>query len=281
MHWSSVGNIVAIAIGTGTVAAGALWGAWWVWWRLPKRQVDRLRLTIRDAKARADLEDNFRKTISQLLGGAAVLIAAGLAYLQFQQQQQASRELLISNQVAKGFEQLGSDKLVVRLGGIYALEGVMSTSVEYYRPILEALSAFIRDGTRTEQGDGPPATDIQAALTVIGRRDLLIETIGPDLTNAHIPKAVLEGAKLTGAHLDNANLAGANLVGANLTGATLNGANLNGAVLIDANLTGGSVNGATLTGAFLQGGNTNLTGAHLNGTDMTGADFEKRCLDPR
>jgi len=56
---------------------------------------------------------------------------------------------------------------VVRLGGIYALEGVMNTSEQYSYPVLEALSAFVRDGTRTETGDGSPATDIQAALTVI------------------------------------------------------------------------------------------------------------------
>lgn len=93
--------------------------------------------------------------MGQLLGGAAVLIGAALAYLQLSQQQQtsqqqlrASRDLLISNQVLKGFEQLGSDRLVVRLGGIYGLEGVMNTSEEYYRPVLEALSAFVRDGTR-------------------------------------------------------------------------------------------------------------------------------------
>ena len=49
---------------------------------------------------------------------------------------QASRDLLISNQVAKGFEQLSSDKLVVRLGGIYALEGVMNTSEQYHQPVL-------------------------------------------------------------------------------------------------------------------------------------------------
>src|ERR1700756_3810199 len=100
-------GVIAISIGTGSAI---LWGAWWLWWRLPKRQVDRLSLKIRDAKARADVEDNFRKTIGQLLGGAAVLIGAGLAYLQFSQQQQtaqqqftqqqqASHELLISNQV--------------------------------------------------------------------------------------------------------------------------------------------------------------------------------------
>jgi hypothetical protein len=35
--------------------AAALWFAWWLWWRLPKRQVGRLSLKIRDAKARADV----------------------------------------------------------------------------------------------------------------------------------------------------------------------------------------------------------------------------------
>src|SRR6478735_5470125 len=99
-----------------------------------------------DTKARADVEDNFRKTIGQLLGGIAVLLGAGFAYLQFQQQQEnfsaqqenarkqleasseqskqqreSAQALLISNQVSKGFEQLGSDKVEQRLGGIYLL----------------------------------------------------------------------------------------------------------------------------------------------------------------
>jgi hypothetical protein len=55
-------------------------GIWWLWWRLPQRQVARLALKIRDPKARADTEDNFRKTVGQALGGAAVLIGAGAAY---------------------------------------------------------------------------------------------------------------------------------------------------------------------------------------------------------
>src|ERR1700720_4662885 len=78
-----------------TALAAMLWAVWWLWWRLPKRQVERLKFTVRDARSRAELEDNFRKTFSQLIGGAAVLIGAGFAYLQFQQQQQASRDVLI------------------------------------------------------------------------------------------------------------------------------------------------------------------------------------------
>src|SRR5215469_2437112 len=122
---------------SGAGAAVAL-GAWWLWWWLPKRQMRSI--TAADPKDRADIEDNFRKTIGQLLGGAAVLIGAGFAYLQFTEQQRTAHDLLISNQVAKGFELLGNehDKVQQRLGGIYALEGVMKDppSRQYYRPIL-------------------------------------------------------------------------------------------------------------------------------------------------
>lgn len=72
--------------------------ALWLWWWLPKWQVNLWRLEIPDAKARADVEDNFRKTIGQLLGGAVVLIGAWSAYYQTQSTLQASHEQLISQQ---------------------------------------------------------------------------------------------------------------------------------------------------------------------------------------
>src|SRR3954470_9670599 len=165
----------------------ALFGAWWLWWRLPKRQAERLRSTMPDTKARAAVEDNFRKTVGQLLGGIAVLFGAGFAYLQFSAQQENARQqlavslrqseqqresaqaLLISNQVSKGFEQLGSkDKdVVVRLGGIYALEGVMNTSEVYYKPVLGALSAFVRENAKKPAAtDMPPSTTNSPATDV-------------------------------------------------------------------------------------------------------------------
>jgi hypothetical protein len=64
---------VVAGVGVIVVVAAALW-----WW-LPKWQVNLLSLKIRDPKARA--EDNFRKTIGQLLGGAAVLIGARICLL--------------------------------------------------------------------------------------------------------------------------------------------------------------------------------------------------------
>jgi hypothetical protein len=279
MSWPTVGIIAAVGL-----AAAVLLVAWlrWLWWRLPKREVERLRLTIRDPKARADVEDNLRKTIGQLLapllGGAAVLIAAGLgavfAYLQFSRQYQASHELLISNQVSKGFEQLGSDKPVVRLGGIYALEGVMNTSEQYRQPVLEALTAFIRDGgTRTEKGDGPPVTDIQAALTVIGRRGAIArENVHvPDLSKVHIPKADLSGAYLSHAFLPRADLSGADLNHADLSGAYMIGTNLSGAYLWSTRLSDAYLNGAEMSDAYLNG--AEMSGAYLTGAVLTGANL--------
>jgi uncharacterized protein YjbI with pentapeptide repeats len=61
--------------------------------------VDRLALKIRDPKARADVEDNFRKTVGQALGGAAVLIGAGFALFQFLQQQYAAQEQQRTSQI--------------------------------------------------------------------------------------------------------------------------------------------------------------------------------------
>ena len=255
----------------GLVAVVAL-GAWWLWWRLPKRQVDRLRLTIRDPKARTDVEDNFRK-IGQLLLAAAALVGAGLAYLPFQQQQRSSHDVLISNQVAKGFELLGNkDKEPMqRLGGIYALEGVMNNSEDYHQPVLEALSAFVRVETKTETGEGPPPDDIQAALTVITRRKSGFKELPLFLGKAHIPKADLGGTNLTRAYLNGAILTSADLTRANLTRAHLVGADLTGAYLNDTNLTSANLTSADLVSANLA--NADLSGAFLTVADLGGANL--------
>ena len=65
--------------------------AFWWWW--PRWQVNRLAPDIKDPKARADIEDKFRKTVGQLLGGAAVLFGAWVAFLQVSQQPAAQSQI--------------------------------------------------------------------------------------------------------------------------------------------------------------------------------------------
>ena len=250
----------------------------------------------------------------------AVLLGAGFAYLQLQQQQQqfqlqqessrkqfqeqqeesrrqfqvqqrASHDLLISNQVSKGFEQLGSDKIEIRLGGIYALEGVMNTSEEYYQPVLDALSAFVRNRTRSgmiDKQNGPPNyVDVQAVLTVIGRR--IAGRVRLNLTDANAQGADLTKADLNNATLIRTNLSGAKLIGAKLIGAKLDGANLDGADLDGANLDGANLILTDLGSANLYGANldnANLSGANLSGAkQLTQGQLDQTCgtnvkLDP-
>jgi uncharacterized protein YjbI with pentapeptide repeats len=279
-YWEGlpVGITFGLTVLTALLLATAIW---WLWWWLPKREAARLALKIRDAKARADVEDNYRKTIGQALGGIVVLLGAGSAYLQFSQQQRASHDLLISNQVAKGFELLGNkdkDAVVLRLGGIYALEGVMNNS-EYYRPVLEALSAFVREGTSATARPMPTPlpTDIQAALTVIARRsdgpgtvDLSKANIaGAKLALAKLSTANLSGANLSSVYLSQAHLTNADLTRADLTNADLTNADLNAAILIGADLTHADLSGADLVQANLT--NANLTNADLTQADLFGA----------
>jgi uncharacterized protein YjbI with pentapeptide repeats len=313
--------IIAIVVIAAAASAVFAFGIWWLWWRLPKRQVDRLALKIRDPKARADVEDNFRKTVGQFLGGAAVLMGAGFAVYQFWVQQKAAHDLLISNQVSKGFEQLASDKTAMRLGGIYALENVMNDKAsleQYHRPVLEALCAFVRENTKTASKD-KPAIDVQAALTVIGRRingpgtvDLANVSIhlailseanlsGASLGGADLSYAILSEANLSGAYLSRADLSYASLNQANLSGAKLSRIHLSGADLIQTNLTRADLSGAdlthatlisaTLTSADLEGANlvdanlsgASLGGAYLGGAELRGADLSGADLrvDPR
>jgi uncharacterized protein YjbI with pentapeptide repeats len=305
MEW---GVIAAISVGVIVVVA--------VWWWVPQWQTNRPRFRIRDPKARADVEDNLRKSIGQLLGGAAVLLGAGLAFYQtqrtlkesdaqsqralaasaeqLQRNLDASRALLISQQIAQGFDELSSDKLILRLGGIYSLEGVMNNSPQYHQPVLEALCAFVRNGASDQTNKTKPALDIQAALTVIGRRQAgggTVNLTGADLTNADLTNAnlsdavfyyaqmhdaVLEDANLTGASLFEADLGGADLNGAELSGTTLIKANLEGATMVETNLKDAFLGGANLTNALLYGAilvGAGLSGANLTGADLTNADL--------
>jgi hypothetical protein len=208
-------------------SVGLLGVGFCLWWWVPKWQMRSVR--VPDPKDRADIEDNFRKTVGQALGGLLVLIAAGLAYYGTLQALQANereaRKLLISKQVAKGFEAFASKELRVRLGGIYELQGVMDTP-EYQQPVLDALSTFVRESTKGGTDAQPPA-DVQLALTVIGRYPLP----QPNLTNARIARADLRGANLRAADLGGACLYQAILAGADLSGSSLRGTNLSNANL--------------------------------------------------
>lgn len=92
-----------------------------------------------------------------------------------------------------------------------------------------------------------PLADVQAALTVIGRRD----TTKDNRTVVDLSRTCLRGANLTNADLSGTSLAGADLAGLDLSDASLHAADLTYAYLGGLNLTDVNLSDADLSGAYL------------------------------
>jgi hypothetical protein len=179
----------------------------------------------------------------------------------------------VTDRFTKAVEQLGSDRLDVRLGGIYSLERLARDSRPDRSVIFEVLSAFIRTHAGPAKDCNAlstPAVDVQAALTVIGRRDRpapQFEKI--DLQNTCLANVILTGAYLDGALLSAADLVGAWLPSASLVDAEFVIANLNAANFTDANLTSADLRITNLYSSSLS--RTNLTDAKLSAADLSDA----------
>jgi hypothetical protein len=326
------------------LAAGIVWALFWpLTDLLARHDVGSAKPALQTAR------DAARGRLLTLVAGLFAAGALVFTALNFN----LSREGQVTDRYTKAIEQLGSEKLDVRIGGIYALERIARDSAKDHTTVMEVLTAFIREHsrepwplqhagssrtiprlmatqtlpstTRTRRSAGPvryltrssssagnppeqersTRPDVQAAVTVIGRRDATrdiqrIDLNHADLTGANLRNAylglaqvfiegTLTGATLTGANLTRANLIVANLIGAVLDGATLTDANLSSAKLQGAFLPGANLTRATLTDAHLDHatltdarltsaildhadlGGADLTGANLTGANLTGA----------
>jgi uncharacterized protein YjbI with pentapeptide repeats len=204
----------------------------------------------------------------------------------------------LTDRYAKAVEQLGSDTVDVRLGGIYVLERIVNDHPRNrdQETIVEVLSAFVRvhsdpvyqyraslpkparsmpvEEQRQKaheyvlEQDETPA-DVQAALTVVGRLPRRAGVLRANLTGAHLSRATLFMADLSGADFSGADLTGASLFMAKLNRARLREANLIRANLVKARLTETVLVATDLTDADL--GEADLRGADLGKANLTGA----------
>ena len=201
----------------------------------------------------ASLEDTYRRTLAQILGGVGLLYGLYLGWRRVR----AVEEGQITERFTQAIAQLGDDKMAIRLGGIYALERIAKDSEKDHGPIMEVLTAYVRENAPRQEQDPQncakkPPTDIQAILTVIGRRKTTdIKRLDDflDLTNTHLAGITLYKADLSGANLSRARLHGVNLSGAGLHGINLSGALLIGVDLHEAGLSRADLHEANLIGA--------------------------------
>jgi uncharacterized protein YjbI with pentapeptide repeats len=241
----------------------------------------------------------------------AALRQADIASRRHEEQTRADRARRITDTFSKAVEQLGAERMEVRIGGIYTLErlagealsspqaadGMADQGPDLYWTVMETLTAFVRERAKwqEEREAAPatvlapaPATDITAVLTVIQRRpesgrareqerDWSFDLRAADLRGAVLVEAHLERAVLMGVHLDRAILLGARLDRAILADAHLERAVLRGAHLEHAVLSGGHLEGANLMGAHLE--RADLGGAHLEGAILEETQFEGAILE--
>lgn len=253
--------------------------------------------------------DNLRGHILQGLGGLALL---GTLYFSARTLG-LNRRGQVTDRFGKAIEQLGSDSLAIRLGGIYALEQIAFDSAELHGPIMEVLTAYLREHAKAQEmrtaylpaREGPgrdsehaqaqtdvddntytiplSAADHRAIATVIGRRRAeqdpdgqRLELAAIDVSGALWIKARLEGADLREARLVRSSIVEANLERANLFMAHLMQADLRRAHLERANLFSARLEFADLGEAHLEG--ANLAGAHLEGANLGGAYLQGASL---
>lgn len=262
---------------------------------------------------RAAAVNSTRQVLLITIGGLIAVLGLAFTGRSFY----LSRRGQLTDRYGKAIGHLASDKIAERLGGIYALEHLMRESVRDHDTVVEVLAAFIREQTQSDakvtaadeasrfpasvDSRPRPATDIQAALTVLGRRpdrpeanrinlagahlqgaDLTHARLqSADLRNADLQFAVLRHACLAGAYaymalLDHANVYRANLEHATFRRARMRTADLCESRLVDADLAEANLSGADLTRADLRGADlsaTTLSDTCLQDTRLEGANL--------
>ncbi|WP_052398332.1 pentapeptide repeat-containing protein [Streptomyces sp. NRRL F-5123] len=200
----------------------------------------------------------FRTTLVAV--GAGVVAVFGLYYThKGHQHTQALFRLTVEEQVTgrylEAVKLLGSDSTHQRIGGVFGLERIMRDSARDHATVMEVLAAFIRGRSLADDTDRPhlprrAPEDVQAALTVLGRRPAHPDEPRIDLRHTRLAFARLQEARLRRADLEAADLRGADLIRADLTRADLEHADLRGANLTGADLAGTKLVGADLSGTY-------------------------------
>jgi Pentapeptide repeats (8 copies) len=234
-------------------------------------------------------------TLVQSIGSIALLLTAYVGYRNFKIGEQnlkvaednlkVTQDKQVTERFSKAIEHLGSDKIDIQLGGIYALEQIAIDSPEkYHWTMVEILSAVIRE--KSPQGVDilkpkkfiDPKVDIKAIAFVLSRRNVKCDPQGKFINLGFVNLTQIETD--SGGNFDNCNLVYSNLTGAKLSGIKLRRAILTGSILVNTKLQGADLSGANLSGKHLPGSYVTISenGANLSHADLTEANLTKANL---
>jgi hypothetical protein len=239
----------------------------------------------------ATVVNNVRDCVLKVIGGCGVAFGSYVAF----QNLGLAREGKLTDRFSTAVDQLGSDKLAVRIGAIFALERITIESARDRRAIAEVLGAFIRsppnaDAHRERNSVETPYSnylstmatyklraDLQAALTVLGRAVWRGKEHTVDLSHSVIDGADLKGTDLRSFQLFHTSLAGSLLADADLRNTLTSGADFSSCVFHGTKLAGAVFLSCRFEYSSL-GGALDLELAKFSGCDMRGAKYAGRTV---
>ena len=196
-------------------------------------------------------------------------------------QSDTAHRSLLNERFQKGAEMLGSSVVAVRLGGIYALQGLAEQHPEQYHvPVMQQLCSFVRYPTEVE---GQPTV---GPSEVGGLGGLEIEVVREDIQSAihSIASCHTRNLQFETQHNYWIDLHGAELRGVNLSNKDLSRApECDKAAPFDYAMIGTmhtNLRGVKLHNAYLA--RTNLTQVDLShASGLTQSILDDACADPR
>ncbi|WP_443073308.1 pentapeptide repeat-containing protein [Streptomyces sp. NBC_01451] len=244
------------------------------------------------AQDRLKAVNDVRTTLLQVVGGLAVLFGAYATWRQLRVSQdglRATQEGYVTDRFSRAVDQLGSDKLDVRIGGLHALWRIAEQSARDRAAVISIQAAYLRTHlpwppagpqsptADTPINDVPPletrAADAQVALTALGVLCQHREQSWVNLSITDLRRADCDGLWFPEVNFDRACMEAAGLYRANLTQASLVSVNLRHADLTTAILRRARCVLSDLRAAKLV--ETDLCDADFTDTDLREANLRK------
>lgn len=244
------------SVGWITLVLVILFAAYLVWWFVPPSVVSRLGIT--DTKGKADVTDNYRKTIGQALG--ALLLVATFAWTfykdretidlsraqfktqadQFFEQQLQARDQFVNQQFIAASGLLKEKSVGTRIAALYAIEQIAESKQasdgrnRYLIPAIRAAIGFIMSSGDAGQSGNPldhkiPA-DTQSAISILASLDRNHQ-LDVDLRKSYLVGG--DFRQTNSKAFVAANFQGAILYGANMSGLDLTGTKFDGSYMAD------------------------------------------------
>lgn len=215
-----------------------------------------------------------------LLAWSRVLAANKQAQASYIQAQTSERSLLataetaakqmalttrsqLSEAFSKSIEQLGSQDGAIRLGGILSLEQIARESSDFFWPVMESLSAYVRRTSPWDLHNPTPQPakreDVQAILDVISRRNrvhqnglrISLNSVDYRPYDFHM-KGDYSLITFSRSNFSEKFLTFRNFQNSLFMRANMRGCDLDFAILTDASFYAASLNGSSFNGAKLE-----------------------------